>query len=335
MAYIPFKYCAQCVIAFAVMSAALHCVFYIAKLSTTRVETQSHKMSHLTESPRKLLTEWTSVSVSNVVLPVSFDFGNETFDCRIATLMKMSFPVCHYTVQTDRLVTKMLLRGMYMESYEVSRFVLLLHGDPQLQFVDIGANVGLFTLPAARVTKVLAVEPNRRSISRLAKAVVLGRVTSNVTLVHNAISNVRTTLYMGVDPTNQGNAYLINTANCTDTILRKPCNTLLPTRTILLNDLLPLMRSKAALLKVDVEGNEFRVFTESTARQFFDHVDVRLVLMEWAFHRRNSVNTIQPLLNFFYSRNYTVFNTRNKKLKENYRRWPGNIVFKKFAHMPF
>jgi len=51
-------------------------------------------------------------------------------------------------------------------------------------------------------------------------------------------------------------------------------------RAILQNDLLPLMRSKSAVMKIDVEGPEVDVFTCSSAGQFFDQTDVPLVFME-------------------------------------------------------
>ena len=133
---------------------------------------------------------------------------------------------------------------------QVTRFLRLLRHDPQLQLIDLGANVGLYSLPAARVAHVLAVEPNWHSMARLAKAVDLGAVASNITLVQNAISNVRATLNMGVHPRNQGTAFVMNLTKCKVTPNNKPCNTLSPTKTILLNDLLPLMRTEAALMKV-------------------------------------------------------------------------------------
>ena len=241
----------------------------------------------------------------------------------------MTFPICHYTAQTDDTVTGFLLRGKYYEGDEVSRFIRLLRLDRQLQLVDIGANVGLYSLPAARVAHVIAVEPNWHSMTRLAKAVDLGGVVSNITLVHNAISNVRTTLNMGVHPRNQGNAFLINTTKCKATPNNLPCNTLSPTRTILLNDLLPLMRSKSALMKVDVEGHEVNVFTDPTAGRFFDQVDVRLVFMEWNLCKRHSTDIVQRLVNFFFSRNYTVFNEHNSKLTNPYLNWPNSVLFKK------
>jgi len=245
--------------------------------------------------------------------------------------MNMTFPICHYTFQNDDTVTRYLLRGQYFEADEVSRFLRLLRGDGRLQLVDIGANVGLYSLPAARLANVIAVEPNWRSMARLVKAVHLGGVISNITLVHNAISNVRTTLSMGVHPTNQGNAFLINTTKCKVTPNNLPCLTLAPTRTIHLNDLLPLMRSKSALMKVDVEGHEINIFTDATAGQFFDQIDVPLVFMEWILCKRHSTDIVQRLLNFFYSRNYTVMNVDSSKLENNYHNWPENVLFKKWT----
>ena len=100
-------------------------------------------------------------------------------------------------------------------------------------------------------TQVLAVEPNWRSMARLAKAVELGSVASNVTLAHNAVSDVRAKLNMGVDKRNQGHAFLINSTVCTKTLEGTPCRVLLSqTSTVYLDDLLPLMNYTAALLKV-------------------------------------------------------------------------------------
>jgi len=270
-----------------------------------------------------------SLSVPKVILPASYDSPNEAVYCMKADLMNMAFPICLYDAKTDDTVSGLLLRGTYFEASEISRFIRLLQLDRRLQLVDIGANVGLWSLPAARVTHVLAVEPNWRSMSRLAKAVDLGAASSNITLIHNAISDVRTTLYMGVYPTNQGNAFLINSDKCTKTPIGLRCNTLPPTKTILLNDLLPLMRSRAALLKVDVEGHEINVFTDSSAGQFFDHVDVPVVIMEWKLCTRHSSDVLHRLLNFFYSRNYTAYNLNNSKLEEEYLNWPKDVLFKK------
>lgn len=183
----------------------------------------------------------------------------------------------------------------------------MLQRNPRLQFVDIGANIGLYTLPIARVTNVLAVEPNWRSMARLSKAVDLGEVVSNVTLIHNAVSDVRATVNMGIDPTNQGHAFIINTTECKSTFEGDSCTTLKQITTVLLNDLLPVMHLKAAVLKVDVESHETSVFTEQSAGQFFDQIDVPVVFMEWKWCKLNSPKIVQRLLDFFQTRNYVAF----------------------------
>jgi len=272
----------------------------------------------------------------NVVQAGSFDARNETFDCVTKRLDGLTFPVCVYSADIDIYVSGMLVRDDYFEGDEVSRFLRLLKFDWRLQFVDIGANIGIFSLPAARLTQVLAVEPNWSSMVRLAKAVDLGSVSSNTTLVHNAVSDVRTEINMGVDTTNQGHAFLINSTECTKTPDGTLCRSLSKTSTILLNDLLPLMRSTAALLKVDVEGHEVNVFTESSAGQFFDQVDVRLVFIEWMQCRRHSSAVVQRLFAFFRTRSYVAFDTRNNaELLTHYRSWPNNILFKKTSYINY
>jgi len=271
-----------------------------------------------------------TVTAADVVKPASFDQRNETFNCKTVTLEDMTFPICHYTAEYDDTVSGLLLQGTYFEADEVKRFLRLLRLDRQLQLVDIGANIGLYSLPAARLANVLAVEPNRHTMARLAKAVDLGKISSNITLIHNAVSNVRATFNMGVYPTNQGNTFLINATKCKLTPNNLPCNTLSsPIRTVFLNDLLPLMRTKAALMKVDVEGHEVSVFTNPSAGQFFDQIDVPLIYMEWTLCKRHPAEVVRRLLDFFYSRNYTVLDLKNSRLETPYLSWPDNVFFKK------
>jgi len=306
------------------------CVYHADKSPRISVETTDNmEYLHVIKSPGKLFTNLTSVSVLNVVLPALLDYRNETFDCRKMTLTDMTFQICYFT--NGEYISSFLLRGIYYEGKSVTSFLRLLRLDRKLQLVDIGANIGVYSLPAARVTHVIAVEPNWRTMLRLAKAVDIGGVNSNITLVQNAVYSVRTTLRMSVNRRNQGNAYLIDrpTTKCEATPNDKPyCNSSLSVKTILLNDLLPLMRSKSALIKVDVVGHEVDVFTNATAGQFFDQVDVPAVMIEWFWCKRRSTDLVQRLLNFFHSRNYAAFTLRNSKLETDYRSWPYDVMFK-------
>ena len=268
---------------------------------------------------------------ANVILPTSFKSYNDSIYCKTMVLMKLRFPICLYDPKLDRTISAGLVAGKYWEENIVCSFVRLLRLDQRLHFVDIGANIGLHSLPAARITQVISVEPNWFSMARLAKGVYLGgAVSSNITLVHNAISNIRTTLRMGSGRTSQGHAFLMNKTKC-----KGRCNALpLQTRTIILDDLLPLMQTDAAVLKVDVEGHEDKVFTEPSAAQFFNRIDVPLIFMEWNMVKRHSVD-VRRLLSFFYNRSYTVFDLENAKLTKHYSKWPDNVLFKKLPLISF
>jgi len=198
----------------------------------------------------------------------------DSFRCVNATTGGMTFPICVYGATKDEWVSKSFIDGKYFERRFVERFIRLLRRYPEVEFIDLGANIGTFTLPAAHVTHVVAVEPYFQSIDRLFKSIQLGGVEKNVSLVFNAISNERSTSRLVFLPRNVGGTYLKSAAtpDCSD----GSC-----TQTIVLDDLLPLMRHRRAVMKVDVEGHQPRVFTNSTAAKFFEHIDVPLILMEW------------------------------------------------------
>jgi len=180
----------------------------------------------------------------------------------------------------------------------------------------------------------VAVEPYSGSMARLFKSVQLGGVEKNVSLVFNAISNSRSTYALGIYPKNVGGTYLKSqeaTVNTTD------CRSGSCAHTILLDDLLPLMRGRRAAMKVDIEGHQPRVFTNSTASKFFDQIDVPLLYMEWAIscHQQNIRPEILDLVRFFTERQYQVFSRNNRRLGMNCRKWGSDVIFTKLQTLEF
>ena len=171
-----------------------------------------------------------------------------SFRCIPTKIAGLAFPICVYEAKEDVYVSNSFILGGYFERRFVDRFVRLLRRYPDIQFVDLGANIGTFTLPAARITDVVAVEPYIKSMTRLFKSIQMGGVEKNVSLVFNAISNQRSTSKLGFYPTNVGGTFLsaVGTTDCAGV----SC-----TQTILLDDLLPLMRRRRAVMKVDVEAH--------------------------------------------------------------------------------
>jgi FkbM family methyltransferase len=79
--------------------------------------------------------------------------------------------------------------GRYSEKFELE-FILRILG-PGMTFLDVGANVGLFSIPAAKKVqhgRVLAFEPSAWTIELLAKNASLNHV-NNLVIVHSAVGD--------------------------------------------------------------------------------------------------------------------------------------------------
>ena len=100
-----------------------------------------------------------SSTALNVVHSHSFRQLNETFHCITTRIIGLKFPICIYTAVADKWVSGNLVAGGYFEGDVVGQLMRVLQRDRRLQFVDIGANIGLFSLPASRLTQVQLSSP--------------------------------------------------------------------------------------------------------------------------------------------------------------------------------
>lgn len=118
----------------------------------------------------------------------------DTFDCLQASFAGLSgppVPICLFADDENPTGSANIRRGRYYEEDVVARFLAVLRRHPEMTFVDLGANLGLYALPIARRTIVVAVEPFRRTMRRLATSAELGGVAANMLLVNNAVSSRR------------------------------------------------------------------------------------------------------------------------------------------------
>jgi len=105
--------------------------------------------------------------------------------------------------------------GGYWELSSVQYLMDCLKEDERLEFIDIGANIGAYTLAVAHMKRrVVAVEPNQETLRRLSRSIYLGNVSEYVTLVSNAVSDRHTTVRMRQDPMNRGDASILDVNNC-------------------------------------------------------------------------------------------------------------------------
>jgi len=126
-------------------------------------------------------------------------------------------------------------------------------GDPGGLFLEFGAQIGCFTLPAAKRFKyVLAVEPHPGSFDLLAKNVVLNNL-NNVRLIRTAVGDIDGSAYLRIV---EGYIRTLdNTGAChTIPVPQEHCITVpvLRPQTILCGQ-------KPQFVKMDIEGDEYKV----------------------------------------------------------------------------
>ena len=97
------------------------------------------------------------------------------FDC-VRLKMRPSPAVCLYSDNKDQYISKQIRHeGLWEPRILTEAFQDILYRDPQLGVLDIGANIGVYSLVSAAMGhNVISVEPYVGNYQRLHKAVNLG-----------------------------------------------------------------------------------------------------------------------------------------------------------------
>jgi FkbM family methyltransferase len=119
-------------------------------------------------------------------------------------------------------------------------------------FIDVGANVGVYSIAASRFFKsVIAFEPDPRSLPQLQRNVSMSSA-DNVRVVPLALSDRKSEAQLYFDPSNKGGSSLVSCA-AGDAAVSVGAEI----STIPLDDFLEGERTdRIALVKIDVEGHE-------------------------------------------------------------------------------
>jgi FkbM family methyltransferase len=146
-------------------------------------------------------------------------------------------------------------------------------------FVDIGANVGLYALQAARRTgpcgRVLAIEPNRSMVHRLRFNLASNRF-SNVIVEEVAIGENAGTATLSFDPAQQGAGTLASALPGSSQLV-----SILPLHELAARHAI----ERISMLKIDIEGYEDRAllpFFDTAPKQLWP----RAILMEISWRKR-------------------------------------------------
>ncbi|KAK7100942.1 uncharacterized protein [Littorina saxatilis] len=146
-----------------------------------------------------------------------------------------------------------------------------------MSVVDIGCNVGVYTLSAANAGHpVLAVDPVTSNLQLLTTSLRLNNLTSRVTVLHNAVAHRPgpLTIYLNLGNIGGSSVSVKKSSKGHNNTVWGVC----------LNHLVLHVPTQRVFLKLDIEGWEERALR--CAGEFFQQLDVRHVLMEWLFYRK-------------------------------------------------
>ncbi|PVD26840.1 hypothetical protein C0Q70_11987 [Pomacea canaliculata] len=215
----------------------------------------------------------------------------------------------------SKLIRDITLALRYAQESDVNEI------NTNVTFVDLGSNIGVFTLTAAMAGyEVLAVDALRETLQLMVTSLHLAGVTSRVTVLNNAISDVREVVSMEIDRSNMGGSKVKQ-----DSWVNQNSSDDDNVNSINMNDLIPYVRSRRAVVKMDIEGFEERALW--SASEFFEKIDVYSVLMEWSFHRGDSG---PPIIRFMSRRGMLPYSDTNKSEAldpVSYKTWPDDVVF--------
>ena len=210
-------------------------------------------------------------------------------------------PICTYPVENDIYVSASIHVYGQWEGSLVNQLARFFASKPEHEFIDLGCNIGAYSLTLAHQgVKVTAVDPMLENLELLSRSLKLGKLQKNVTLIWNAVSNKRYPITFKTAENNVGGTHIqdANVKNSKHYMAR----------TVLLDDLLPLFRGKQVVIKMDIEGHEYRALLGGN--RFFNEVDIVALQIEFRFHAKGPHGV--KILDYFSSKGYHPFKDINK-----------------------
>ena len=235
--------------------------------------------------------------------------------------------ICVYNGSTKERLSESVRRGKIREPEIVADLRRYLKKDPGIGLIDIGCNIGMYSIIAASMGhRVVAVDAVRLNALMLAKSVILNRYQDSVTIVNSAISNAYGRLNFSSWPSNRGSARIRTDG------MNRPESGFVSIEenvaSILMDDLLDVITFQRAIIKIDIEGHE--VAALSGANVLFDTLDIPLVISEWWGFRYTNWSMVEAVISYMSSHDYRAESTDGVLLvKRNWRYWPWDILWVK------
>jgi len=185
----------------------------------------------------------------------------------------------YVNTKDEGVVSSLLIKGVY-EEYQTELFKKLIK--PGMVVVDIGANIGYYTLIAARLLKddgrVYSFEPEPNNYELLVKNIRINGCT-NVIPLQKAVSNIGGKVRLFLDEVNLGK-HSLSEYN----VLKAG---FVEVEAVTLDDFFEsvVKNNKVNLIKIDTEGAEGLII-EGAGRILSDN-DLKIIMEFWPYGLRN------------------------------------------------
>ncbi|XP_059146802.1 uncharacterized protein LOC131934714 [Physella acuta] len=196
--------------------------------------------------------------------------------------------ICTHDAKEDVWISG-AIQGNNLWEDDLTMYMLsVLKEHPNMQLVDLGANVGEYTLMAASLGRhVVAVDILDSNIQLLQHSLKLSNLSHLVTVVKNAIYRDRS-LKLGFKTYsgNIGGTAVVENPVDGDVV-----------QSICMDDLIPLVKSKSVYVKMDIETSEHHAL--ACGKEFFSSLDVKVIQMEWSGKTEQAATEIEEFADKF------------------------------------
>ncbi|CAF1670180.1 unnamed protein product, partial [Adineta ricciae] len=226
-------------------------------------------------------------------------------------------------------VSRQIAEEKVWEEKLLTRLLIVLQRYPQMNFFDVGANIGSYTLFVASLGRqVISIECFKPNIDRIRKAIQIEHVEKNVILIGNAIHEETGRYFkMTSDPENVGSQAVLP-----KTIVKQTeYDDIYVVKTIQFDEILPILKIRnirQAIMKVDIQWAE--IYLCQTGNKTFNYVNIPVILMEWDLGSR-LFDRFDSLSKCFFNRGYFATSDLCRVLpnSEALKTWPADIYWMK------
>jgi len=242
-----------------------------------------------------------------------------------AKLQGISTKICIKSLTVDKFVSGSILSTGVWEKPIVMKVMRSMELYPNAVFLDIGANIGMYTvMVAAMHRRVIAVDPILTNLALIRSSLEVAENTQFVSFVNNPISDIVEILYPVTNNTaNQGGTRLIP-SHLLNPGLKKSISGD-PVVSTTLHHLVEFSKAEEIIIKLDIEGFECKVLEPYLSKPTQD-VFIPYIFMEWMHIKLNlddNCPNLENLVQLFTDLDYIPWDAskRIKLVAKNFRTW--------------